>query len=408
MKGYDLTDFKNNKAFIHFDGRTKDGRFNYGTRICINTNGNKLFELPARDMIVNEFEDEDVAFVMGGDKYNGKYAMMNNKGEFLTEFIYDTIYGGSEEGLFEVRRNGKHGHLDINGKEIISCVYNEGNYFSEGLAGESINGKWGMVDYFNSTVIPFEYEEICICKNNLINAKKNGKYGLIDKSNNVIVDFQYDEIDCWNTRECLAYPVRVGDKWGLIDRYKNIVENIIYDDCQLLSDNEDNAGEFIILLKGDKKAIYSTKKQGFITDFIYDFVGYLSQNRFLIGIDSKYGFIDTEGNEITPLVYDVCSEDYNADVCVVLKDNKYGLIDLLGNLIIPCEYKKLHNCHEGLILATDSDGNNGYINIKGETIIPFGKYYLCSDYSCGFAVVHNNKYGAVYINKTGKILEIKI
>ena len=102
MHGYELSNFRKGKAFIHFDG-VINGKFDYGPRICINTKGEKLFELPNRDMLVNEFEDEDVAFI--SDK-KGMYALMNNKGKFLTDFIYNGIYGGSEEGFFEVRRIG--------------------------------------------------------------------------------------------------------------------------------------------------------------------------------------------------------------------------------------------------------------------------------------------------------------
>lgn len=401
MTRYDLGEFKNGKAFIH-----QDDKNGYCARICINTKGEKLFELPNKNMIVNEFEPEDVALVMGA---NGLYALLNNKGQFLTDFVYNGIYSGSEEGFFEVKRDGKHGHIDINGKEIIPCMYDDGCYFSEGIAAEYLNGKCGMVDCFNHTVIPFEYEEICICKNNLINAKKNGKYGLINKFNEVIVDFKFDEIDCWQTRECTVYPARIGDKWGLIDRYGNTVEKFIYDDAQLISDNEDNAGEFIILLKGELKAIYSTKKKGFITDFIYNFVGYLSENRFVVCANDKAGFIDIYGESITPLVYDSqYTNDFSEGVCVVHKDNKSGLIDLTGELIVPCIYEKLENCKNGLILATNSDGQKGYINKKDEIVIPFGKYYFCSNFNEGYAVVTSSECGHAYIDKTGKILNLKI
>ena len=90
-------------------------------------------------MIVNEFEHEDIAFVTN---YSGKYAVINNKGEFLTDFIFDSIYGGSEEGLWEVKRNGKHGAIDIQGREIIPCIYDDGCYLSEGIAAENKNDKW--------------------------------------------------------------------------------------------------------------------------------------------------------------------------------------------------------------------------------------------------------------------------
>ena len=150
MKNYKLNKFQNGKAFIYFEDKA-----NYGNRICINNKGEKLFELPDKNMIVNEFEHEDIAFVTN---YSGKYAVINNKGEFLTDFIFDSIYGGSEEGLWEVKRNGKHGAIDIQGREIIPCIYDDGCYLSEGIAAENKNDKWGMVDYCNNTVIPFVYE----------------------------------------------------------------------------------------------------------------------------------------------------------------------------------------------------------------------------------------------------------
>lgn len=406
MHGYELSNFRKGKAFIHFDG-VINGKFDYGPRICINTKGEKLFELPDRDMLVNEFEDEDVAFV--SDK-NGLHAVMDNKGRFLTDFVYNTIYGGSEEGFFEVRRNGKHGHIDINGKEVVPCMYDDGCYFSEGVAAEYLNGKCGMVDCFNRIIISFEYEEICICKNNLINAKKNGKYGLINKNNEVVVDFQYDEIDCWCTRDCTAYPALKNDKWGIIDRYGNVLEDFIYDDAQLISDNEDNAGEFIILLKGDFKAIYSTKKRGFVTKLEYDFVGYLSNNRFLVLKNDKVGFVDINGEIGIPLIYDnYTHNDFEEGLCVVYKDGKAGMIDAEGNVIIPFEYKKLNNCREGIIWTKNKKGENGFFNRKGEIVIPFGKYSChCSNFQEGFAIVNAKGQGNVYIDKAGNILEIHI
>jgi hypothetical protein len=54
MNGYDLGYFVNGKAFIHFDG-VIDGKSDYGPRICINNKGEKLFELPDRDILVDEF-----------------------------------------------------------------------------------------------------------------------------------------------------------------------------------------------------------------------------------------------------------------------------------------------------------------------------------------------------------------
>lgn len=401
MKGYDLSNFKNGKAFIH-----QDDSNGYDKRICINTKGQKLFELPDRDMIVNNFEDEDVAFVMN-DK--GRYALMNNTGEFLTDFVYDFIYSGSEEGLFEVKRNGKHGHIDLQGREIIPCLYDEGNYFSEGVAAECLNEKWGMVDYFNNTIIPFEYEGICVCQNNIIPAKKNNKWGLINKNNEILADFIYDDIDCWGIRECLVIPAMLDDKYGLIDKYGNIVEDFVYDDIQVVSDEENNTGEFLYLLKDGKKAIYSTRKQTFLTDFEYDFIGYISENRFSVCKNNKCGYVDIYGNTIVPIIYDSGSENFsfNEEVAIILQNGKYGMINLTGELVIPCIYDKLDTCSEGFIKARQNN-QTGFIDKHNNIVIPFGKFECRRSFHDGLAIVWCEEYGTVYINKKGEVLKIKV
>lgn len=404
MFGYELNNFKNQKAFVHFDG-VINGKFDYGPRICINTKGEKLFELPNRNMIVNEFEREDVAFVQGE---NMLYALMNNKGEFLTDFIYNRICGGSEEGFFEAIRNGKHGHININGKEIITCKYDEGYYFSEGISAECLNGKWGMIDCYNNAVIPFEYEDIGFCKNNLINAKKNGKYGLINKFNEVIVDFLYDEINILCTRECLVYPALKGGKWGLLDRQGNIIEDFIYNDMQVISYDNDNLGEFIKIQKDTKYALYSAIKKTFLTDFIYDYVGCYSENRFYVNIDKKSAYIDTLGEVVLPAIFDDCDEWFNEGIAKVTKNDLTGAINLSGELIIPCQYTALYNCKEGLILAINEKMQKGYIDRNNMVVVPFGKYITCEDFHCGLAKVYSREHGFVYIDTNGEVLEIKV
>lgn len=409
MHGYELSNYNNGKAFIHFDG-VRDGKFDYGPRICINTKGEKLFELPDRDMIVNDYENEDIAFVMGNDACKGRYAVINNSGEFLTDFVYDNIYGGSENGFWEVKRNGKHGHIDITGREVIPCIYDDGCYFSEGVAAEGLDGKWGMVDIRNNVIIPFEYEDIFVCRNNLITAKKSGKYGLINKYNEVVVDFLYDDIDGWCNRDCIVYPVQKGEKWGIINRYGSIIEEFIYDDAQLISDNEDNAGEFVVLLKGEHKAIYSTKKKDFITDFVYNFIGYLSNERFLVLKDDKVGFIDINGDIVVPCIYDnYTHDDFSEGRCIVYKDEKVGMIDLEGNVIIPFgKYYRIHDCREGRIVVGDEEYNNAILERNGNVVVPFRKYRIHSSFSDGFINAYSKESGEVYLNKHGEELDIKL
>lgn len=405
MTNYELRNFKNGKAFIYQE-ECIDGSIVIGPRICINTKGEKLFELPHPDMIVNNFEDEDVAIVY----YNQKRALLNNKGEFLTDFIYDDISDGSEEGFFEVERDGKHGHIDMQGKEVIPCIYDEGWHFREGVAAECLNGKWGMIDCFNNTVIPFEYEELRYCNSNMISARKNGKCGLINKNNEVIIDFIYDDIINFGTRECLGFPAKKGEYFGIIDRDGNVVEDFIYYEVQLVSDEDGYFGDLITLEKNDKMALYSIKSNKFLTGFDYDYIAYLSDGRFYAERNNKVGYLDTNGIEIVPFEYDInFDEDFNEEVAVVVKDGKYGAIDLYGNVIIPFEYIRLYSCYEGVFYAVKEDNTRGFIDKNNNPTIPFGKFSIMNKcFQDGFTIAFDEELGSVYINKKGEVLEIKV
>lgn len=111
MFKYELLPFSNDKAFIY-----KDYVFDKNSHhICINTQGEVLFELP-KGVWCFIYEDEDVLFATNKD---GLDALIDNKGNNLTGYIYDGIHSGIEEGFFEVKRENKHGHIDIFGNEII-------------------------------------------------------------------------------------------------------------------------------------------------------------------------------------------------------------------------------------------------------------------------------------------------
>lgn len=291
---YNLNNFNCGKALIYQE-QNIDGKIVIGNRICINTNGKKLFELPTPDMFCNEFEDEDVAIVY----LNNKCALINNRGNFLTEFIYDFIYCGSENGLFEVKQNGLHGHIDIRGNEVIPCIYQKGHYFSEGVCPECLNDKWGLIDFNNNTIIPFKYDELGCCYNNTISAKLNDKWGLLDRKGDIVIDFIYDEIHNFTARDCLVFIAKQNNKYGLIDYYNNIIEPFIYDNSKILTDEAGIEGHYIKLQQNNKYALYSTKARMFLTGFIYDEINNNFDGNFSVQVDNQQKYINNKGEEIS-------------------------------------------------------------------------------------------------------------
>ena len=361
---YNLNDFKNGKAFIYQE-KCIDNEIVINNRICIDTKGNKLFELPEVGMIVNEFEDEDVAVVTNYDCDN---ALLDNKGNFLTDFSYDIMPSDFAEGFFPVKKNGKYGFIDLKGNEIIPCIYDFSYSFSEGIVAVKLNDKWGMVDIFNNIIIPFEYENMYVCCNNTIPVQKNGKWSVINKKNEVLIDFKYESIENLTIKNGFCYIAIQNGKYGLIDSQDNIIEEFTYDCIGLISDTDDIIGLYLSFEKDGKYALYSTKRKTFLTDFKYDFIEFCYENRFCVNINGKVGVIDINGETIAPAVYDCTFMFYDNGILTVMKNNLWGALDLAGNNVIPCEYHFLGNFNEGVACATNKEHQEGYIDNNNNAI----------------------------------------
>ena len=135
----------------------------------------------------------------------GRYLVVKNNGKYG---IYDTIEGKEvisckyEDGSLEfknsgdivpVKINGKFGFIDINDRIILEPKYERAGVFSDGLAAVSLNGKWGYVNLKGEQVIPYIYEYAGKFSSGLARVQKGNLYGYIDRFNNVIIPFRYTD-----------------------------------------------------------------------------------------------------------------------------------------------------------------------------------------------------------------------
>lgn len=113
----------------------------------------------------------------------------------------------------------------------------------------------------------------------------------------------------------------------------------------------------------------------------------------------KWGFINTEGKEIVPCVYEMVSSFSDGMACVC-KNGKWGYVNENGELAVPCIYEYAKDFSEGLA-SVRKNGKEGFINKKGEVAIPF-KYEDCGIFSEGLAYAGDKK-GHYFINADGEI-----
>ena len=130
------------------------------------------------------------------------------------------------------------------------------------------------------------------------------------------------------------------------------------------------------------------------------------KNWLLVIKDEKWGYINTKGQTVIPLIYENL-DHFNIGLSYAKKNGKYGYIDSKNSVIIDFKYDYAYSFG-----ATQSDGNRyamvelnnkcGHINYNGKTIINL-EYDSCFNFHDGIATVKKgDKYGC--IDTTGKII----
>jgi hypothetical protein len=124
-----------------------------------------------------------------------------------------------------------------------------------------------------------------------------------------------------------------------------------------------------------------------------------SEGEFCIYDGEKYGFMDDNGNEITPYIYDYAYPFSEGLACVRLGE-KYGFINDKGDTVIPLEYDKAGPFSEGLAYFAAGD-RYGFID-RNENVAFLLDCDSVSSFQEGLAYFSDGgKYG--YINEAGKV-----
>ena len=262
----------------------------------------------------------------------------------------------------------------------------------KGYAGyQSENRLCGVIDTYGNIIIKPEYRYIMVSNGGDIYAQKNGKWGIIDIDKNIILDFKYDS----------AYRLK--------------------DDIFAVSSDNYETTQLINLKNPDmfKNIEY---------DSLGGFIDYDAQ-LMVITKDEKYGVISFDGEIIAPVQYDYIGDKIeDGMIRVGLRKNeadyysmRYGFIDTKGNVIIPVIYREVAGFSEGLCGVIyreyDKDGNiteeySAFINKKNKKIISLEKdvwVYGGSIFSEGLTSVRrgDSMFGQCeYIDKTGKTVII--
>lgn len=109
----------------------------------------------------------------------------------------------------------------------------------------------------------------------------------------------------------------------------------------------------------------------------------------------KYGYIDYQGNQVIPCIYDRAFISGEHDSFILEKDGKCGVVNNKGLTIVPFKWDNIAYFSQGLA-AVQMGGKCGYININGDVVIPIEYDETRNFIGAGFASVKKEgKWGII-------------
>lgn len=286
-----------------------------------------------------------------GAKRNDYYGYIDTTGKVRIPFKYDEI-GRFYEGICYVRKGRKYAFYKASGKALTKLWYEDLSYaaaqhdepyygvdreyaFFEGLAMVRRNGKFGYIDQNGKEVIRPQYDFAYPFSEGLAKVEKNGKYGFIDSKGRLAVDFQFKDFEIQIKEIDPTQPS------------KPTFRNGYYDATGFF-----NKG-YAVVSKGNKMGIID-QEGNVVVPIKYDFVNQPAENGLvLVRNNWKYGYVNLEGKEVIPPFYEEAMS-FSHGLAAVNKRGVWAFIDANNETQIPWELEHVLAPFEA---KTDDNGN---------------------------------------------------
>ena len=320
-----------------------------------------------------------------------------------------------EQNVLKVMQNGKYGLINLNGKQVLPCDYDNISVI-EGIENSLIiekDGQKGLANNSGSILIEPQYTEIKnlgeTYKEGYITVNSEGKYGIISATKQQILENKFDEIKQIYLEN--NYLVIEGGKEKLIN---SSGETLIEDG---FDDIKSSTTRGVIFVLDNLYGEMSTSGETLI-EAKYQDLKQVKDDIYIAKQNDKYGIIDVNQQEKLPFSYTGITYNEETDLFLVEDENfqtsiidKYYNVKLIGILVdinkdyirmrIDNEYKYYNlNCEEipstealknsTLFLKKEND-KYGYVDKNGNVIVD----YIYDD------ATEQNEYGFVAVKQNG-------
>ncbi len=274
----------------------------------------------------------------GGDRYEGKWYLIDVHGNLLTDDSMEVHRAYFHEGLIAVGNGSAMGCIDTEGNVVIPFEWDWIQDFHSGAAAVKKDGLYGLINREGELILPCAYDEIiAMGQSGLFVVRQGGGYGLANAGGEITLPCVMDMIFFGAQFRDGLLSVHSSEGFGYVNRRGEMAIP-----CQFYSAYEFSEGLARVYIMDEAR---DTAEQA----------------------SGRWGFIDTDG-----------------DVVFTLPEGCYPVGDF----------------HEGLALVTDDHGQFGYVDSMGVLSVAFAPWGKAGDFHDGRALVIGSG-GIGFIDRTG-------
>lgn len=337
-----------------------------------------------------------------------------------------------ESNVLRVKKDGKYGLINLDGKQILNIEYEEISAISGIKNSLKIkkDSKYGIVNDEGTIIVENKYADITNLgkddKSGFIVKNDEGKFGVLSYTGSQVLDTKYEGIEKLHTND--LYVIVENQKQKLIDKDGNVVLSDGFDKIQTILANKENG---IIFEKDGKFGVM--KLTGEVTIAAdNESLQEAKDGIFIAKRNGKYGIIDLTNAEKVEFKYNMASYNEKADIYILEDENATSTIlnssfetELTGILNelneekgyikvrVGEEYKYYNFKFEekqvkdvltsNTLFLSKKDGKYGYVDKDGNVVIDYIYDDAKEQNSCGFAAIKKDgKWGS--IDSKGKVV----
>ncbi|BDD06033.1 hypothetical protein AUTU_35160 [Aureibacter tunicatorum] len=300
--------FSGQEAYVHLNGEMamlpEAGTVSVNSKgnfLVSNRFGRTLYSRQGHELFYtyDSLVDTELGYQVVGDY--GKIGFVSEEGKVILDPEYDEYYNVSGDSLFAVRKSGfyllvgKDYFIRLSeSDEITSIKKANGEWI-----GVRKDGKFGLVDSEGRLRIANRYDDIGVLQENRVPVKLRGHWGFVDEREILVIQPWYDTVEPFYKG---ATVVSKDMKYGLLQ--SDGIEKVALKYDTLI---RTSSGGALVRLEG--KWGYCNSEGVNVITCTYDQVKEVNGNSLIVHKRGKYGVNSLDGVPKIPMVYDLIYYD---------------------------------------------------------------------------------------------------